>query len=532
MKLKTSRRWLLKAGVAVGTSVAALVPALAVSGAGVLGQHPEWNVGGAVVIGPSYLPDSFYETFKDCPDITEFPPLYPALLDEDGNHVFDEDGFLVRDPSQPPIQEHARPDTCVTLTAYDGELKLGDTVASVDPITVSLGVSPAGFIVMGGAAGDSGTTAAAPVRIPGGILGIAELDPLLALDSLGLLTLSATPEIGAAGIAQDGLPASSSGPNFFAWLASASSAMEFKLNIPLGIKLNNLLLGPNCKIPEFNIALTNGTTAPPEGVEPLTGTHGDQRKSNYGLKSGFSGYNTNGTNGGRVGAQFNDNTFAVPGAKQCDLLLGGLLNQPRGLFDALVDTVAGLPSPAGNNYAKFKLDIMMGNYNRGLIDARVVETEPLSFGSVPVGSTVTKTLTIRNNGGLAYRPVPNDTVNGSWFSTNQSEWAVVNNQCEGVTLANRGDTCTMDIAFTPTATGSKNSLVRVSSKGHEGSVTLPDPANTFPANGVAVTGSGVAAAPAAAQVSSAPAPSGGTSVTAAAPAKKCINLLFGLKLCF
>lgn len=460
------RRSAVVAGVLAATGL--LAPGVAQAEPGVF---PEWNPGGTV---PGFAPQAAIDEFAGCPALDEYPLIHPDLLDGNGDPVLDENGDPVPDTAAAPIGRIA-PDFCVRLTAYNGELKLGNTVVSVDPISLIFGFNLGGHVQF-----PQGGGGVEPVKISGGILGIPELDPLWDL-SLGLLSLSATPRLG------EPTPGNSNDPfvpdpdctgfscmdpaalNFGLWLATTGDeggGYPVELSLPLSIQLNNTLFGPNCAIDEFAINLTSGTTTPPAGVAPMTGDPvGESRKTIYEpfpVGTDFVSDAEKTPIGSRIGARLVDNTFAVPNATQCDFLVGGLLNQPFGLFDSLIGSQVGLPSPAGRNHAAFDVaaDLVTygSNFFYGVDVAPKGDTTPffpglypragfLDFGTVAVGSSATRTLTLTGSGALPTAESPFSTA-----TTSDSQFAITANTCEGAVL-DRGESCTIDVTFTPTAPG-------------------------------------------------------------------------------
>jgi hypothetical protein len=108
------------------------------------------------------------------------------------------------------------------------------------------------------------------------------------------------------------------------------------LSLPVKIKLGNPFLGNSCYIGSnsnpITIGFTTGTTAPPPPNKPITGSPGtgSQNESLTILKF--------------AGGRLVNNSFAAPGANGC----GGLFSL---LIDPFVNSIVGLPSPAGTNTA-------------------------------------------------------------------------------------------------------------------------------------------------------------------------------------
>ncbi len=155
------------------------------------------------------------------------------------------------------------------------------------------------------------------IQIPGGLLGIEFPIPGNAVT----------------GTAQLAGPASSI-------LFDVSSGVAVR--IPVKLKLDNPILGPNCYIGSnsnpVRLNLTSGTTSPPPPNRPI---------------SGFPG---NGVFEEGVLIQSNavnvDNSFAVPGASGCGLGLG--------LISAIVNAKLRLPSAGGNNTMIVENNIAIG----------------------------------------------------------------------------------------------------------------------------------------------------------------------------
>jgi len=108
------------------------------------------------------------------------------------------------------------------------------------------------------------------------------------------------------------------------------------LQLPVKVKLSNVLLGSSCYVgSETNpiiLNLTTGTTSPPEPNKPITGSAGEVSILEGGALVVLSG-------GSLV-----DNAFAAPEATGC----GGFFSK---LVDPLVDSIFGVPAAAGHNTA-------------------------------------------------------------------------------------------------------------------------------------------------------------------------------------
>jgi hypothetical protein len=129
-------------------------------------------------------------------------------------------------------------------------------------------------------------------------------------------------------------------------LAGAPSAIRldvstFVIQIPMKVRLVNLLLGMDCHIGTnsrpvmFN--LITGTTTPPPPNTPITGVRAPLSE----IPGGFQA----------VGNVNVENSFAVPGATECGLGLG--------LINSLVNLKLGLPSAGGHNSVELHNDVAL-----------------------------------------------------------------------------------------------------------------------------------------------------------------------------
>jgi hypothetical protein len=109
------------------------------------------------------------------------------------------------------------------------------------------------------------------------------------------------------------------------------------LSLPVKIKLGNPFLGSSCYIGSnsspITLAFTTGTTSPPPPNKPITGAPGTLSTNESGSIATFSG------------GKLVNNSFAAPGANGC----GGILLSWA--VDPFVNSIVGLPSPAGTNTA-------------------------------------------------------------------------------------------------------------------------------------------------------------------------------------
>jgi hypothetical protein len=115
------------------------------------------------------------------------------------------------------------------------------------------------------------------------------------------------------------------------------------VELPIKIHLENQELGPNCYIGSdaepVVLHLTDGTTNPPAGTEPMTGKVGKNEGRDKGRLIAF------------IENTLVDNTFPVPAAKGC-----GTSPVTEPAITAAVNSAEGLPAEPGKSYA-----ILSGN---------------------------------------------------------------------------------------------------------------------------------------------------------------------------
>jgi hypothetical protein len=223
---------------------------------------------------------------------------------------------------------------CLTSDTLSGSFKLGNTVVPINKrirlqggVAVDPDTSETSFIP----AKNGDTLQKTALTVPGGLLGItipsAVPQPVRGLLEAGINTVN--------GVKATALLVGPVGFNFQNYLSGTGTAVT----LPVRVKLDNPFLGDNCYIGSasqpLNIKLTNGTTTPPAGVAPITGTPGELV---------LEGDDVTVNNGIELVA----NTFAAPAANGC----GGPLFSWA--IDPVVGLKVGLPSPVGNNVARFK----------------------------------------------------------------------------------------------------------------------------------------------------------------------------------
>jgi hypothetical protein len=223
---------------------------------------------------------------------------------------------------------------CVYSVSSDGFFQMGSkTVPLKNPVTLQGGIrftESGETLFLGAENGNTLSKTAQPV--PGGLLGIEAPGwwPKFLRDLFnetinnGFTGVNATVELAA--------PATSIKINTGNLLLEQGIA----LSLPVKIKLSNPFLGNNCYIGSNSkpvvIDFTTGKTSPPPPNEPIHGAAGEATFGGGGTIITLSG--------GRLV----NNSFAAPGANGC----GGLFSF---LIDPFVNSITGLPSPAGTNTA-------------------------------------------------------------------------------------------------------------------------------------------------------------------------------------
>ena len=226
---------------------------------------------------------------------------------------------------------------CVYANSTSGQFKVGSkTVPLVNPQVLQGGAEAViGKEILGplnffGAANGE-TLTKSPQPVPGGLLGVTAPSwwPSFLRDLFndtindGFTGVTATVELAG--------PPSAVKLSILNTLTTKGTA----LSMPVKVKLGNPFLGNNCYIGSnsnpIQLNLITGTTAPPPPNTPISGSPGT----------------LGGPAEGIIAASNNklvDNSFAAPGANGC----GGLFSF---LIDPFVNSIVGVPSPAGTNTA-------------------------------------------------------------------------------------------------------------------------------------------------------------------------------------
>lgn len=224
---------------------------------------------------------------------------------------------------------NAKVELCVFSESSGGFFQMGaKTVPLVNPVILQGGL--AGLTFVGAENGE--TLSKTPQPVPGGLLGIVApkwwpgwlQEWFNKQINEGLTGVNATVEVAG--------PASGIKVDVINLLIESGTA----LSLPAKIKLSNPILGSNCYIGSNSspvvIDFTSGETSPPPPNKPIHGSAGTIESNEAGTLVTLSG-----------GSLVN-NSFAAPAAKGC----GGLFSF---FIDPLVNSLVGLPSPAGTNSA-------------------------------------------------------------------------------------------------------------------------------------------------------------------------------------
>lgn len=224
-------------------------------------------------------------------------------------------------------------ENCVYSKSSGGFFQLGKkTVPLVNPVILQGGIQFKSGKQQFFAAENGDTLSKTPQPVPGGLLGIEApkswpkflQDLFNEFINKGATGVNATVELAA--------PASAIEINTVNLVLEKGTA----LSLPVKIKLDNAFLGSNCYIGSnaspVKIDFTSGTTAPPPPNEPIKGSAGKFEINEAETLITLSG------------GKLVNNSFAAPGASGC----GGIFSF---LIDPFVNSIVGIPSPAGTNAA-------------------------------------------------------------------------------------------------------------------------------------------------------------------------------------
>jgi hypothetical protein len=229
-------------------------------------------------------------------------------------------------------------DACVYAESSSGTFTMGKKeVPLVKPVILKGGVDSNTEDIFGTltfiAPTDGVTLSKAAQPVPGGLLGVTAPSwwPQLLKDLFnetinnGFTGVTATVELAGS--------ASSVKLSILNTILGSGTA----LSMPVKVKLDNPFFGSSCYIGSnsnpIKLNVTSGTTSPPPPNTPISGSPGEL----VGLEEGLIIADKNN--------KLVDNSFAAPGANGC----GGLLFSWA--VDPLVESIVGVPSPAGTNTA-------------------------------------------------------------------------------------------------------------------------------------------------------------------------------------
>lgn len=220
---------------------------------------------------------------------------------------------------------------CLVSDTTSGAIKLGNQNVPINKlirlqggITADPDTGATGFVNANGGR----TLSRTGLKVPGGLTGLITPAPSWSapLRSLFYAAVNSVNDVTAT--------AELVGPVGFN-LGNLLDGSAPSIDLPLRIKLDNPFLGDSCYIGSagspVRFRLTNGTTAPPAGVAPISGSSGTL--SNNGDITVL-------TNQSLV-----DNTFSVPKASGC----GGIFSL---IINPVVDAKIGLPAAPGASVAR------------------------------------------------------------------------------------------------------------------------------------------------------------------------------------
>lgn len=223
--------------------------------------------------------------------------------------------------------------SCLYSESNGGFFQIGKkTVPLKNPVILQGGFEGTGEEAVFVGAENGETLSKTPQTVPGGLLGVeAPLwwpkflrDLFNETINNGFTGVTATVELAA--------PASSVKISALNLILESGDALV----LPAKIKLSNPFLGSNCYIGSnskpVTINFTTGETSPPAPNKPIHGSAGTLE------------FNEDGSIITLSGGSLVNNSFAAPKASGC----GGLFSF---LIDPFVDSLVGLPSPAGTNTA-------------------------------------------------------------------------------------------------------------------------------------------------------------------------------------
>jgi hypothetical protein len=225
--------------------------------------------------------------------------------------------------------------SCLISDSTSGAIKLGNQNVPINKlirlqggVTVDPDTFETGFVN----ANNGATLSRTKLKVPGGLTGLITPAPSWSapLRSLFYAAVNSVNDVTAT--------AELVGPVGFSF-NNLLSGQGTAVDLPLRIKLDNPFLGNSCYVGSASkpvrFRLTNGTTNPPAGTAPISGTPG---------AIGEIGDITTLT-----GQSLVDNTFSAPKASGC----GGLFSL---IINPVVDLKIGLPAAPGASVARLNGD--------------------------------------------------------------------------------------------------------------------------------------------------------------------------------
>jgi hypothetical protein len=232
---------------------------------------------------------------------------------------------------------------CLVSTTTSGSFKLGSSTVPISaPVVLQGGIKFNDDLTTTwyNAANGGVTLSPTPQTVPGGLLGLVNPGGFLGL----LEAAFETAVSGANGVTATAELAGPVGFDYLNVIVGSGTAVT----LPIKVHLSNAFLGSNCYIGSnttpVTLHLTAGTTSPPVGTDPISGSAGDGTTSEDG-NIVFA-----------TGNKLVDNTFPVPAATGCGYTPIDVL-----LITAAVNLKQGLPSAAGNNVAILQGDTSIAN---------------------------------------------------------------------------------------------------------------------------------------------------------------------------
>jgi hypothetical protein len=177
-------------------------------------------------------------------------------------------------------------------------------------------------------------------------------------------------------------------------------------------------------------------------------------------------------------------SLVLAGANASDFTAGGTCTGTLAVGSTCVISVTFLPTVAGLRAATLSLSSnasgspavinLHGSGTSGAVASAAITTTDLDFGDQPLHQRTARTLVVTNVGGA---PLVISSV--SETGTNLAEF-VLADSCTGQTIA-AGETCALNVVFTPQATGPRSATVTINSNASNNPLTV-----TLRGNGVAL----------------------------------------------